>query len=65
MGYVFAQFFGLIRVTQAVAPHMIRQGSGTIINIGSTVGLTATPWAAGYSASKAAVHSWSDALRVE
>ncbi|KAK0548534.1 NADPH-dependent 1-acyl dihydroxyacetone phosphate reductase [Tilletia horrida] len=60
-----ANFFGLIRVTQAVAPHMIRQGSGTIINIGSTVGLTATPWAAGYSASKAAVHSWSDALRVE
>ncbi|KAE8215589.1 hypothetical protein CF327_g1142 [Tilletia walkeri] len=58
-------FFGLIRVTQAVAPHMIKQGSGTIVNIGSTVGITSTPWAAGYSASKAAVHWWSDALRIE
>ncbi|KAK0521956.1 NADPH-dependent 1-acyl dihydroxyacetone phosphate reductase [Tilletia horrida] len=58
-------FFGLIRVTQAVAPHMIRQGSGTIVNIGSVVGISATPWAAGYSASKAAVHWWSDALRIE
>ncbi|CAD6893889.1 unnamed protein product [Tilletia controversa] len=58
-------FFGLIRVTQTVAPHMIKQGSGTIVNIGSTVGITSTPWAAGYSASKAAVHWWSDALRIE
>lgn len=33
-----ANYFGLIRVTQAVTPHMIHRRKGTIINIGSTVG---------------------------
>lgn len=33
-----ANYFGLIRVTQAVTPHMIQRKTGAIINIGSTVG---------------------------
>ncbi|EPQ29980.1 uncharacterized protein PFL1_02653 [Pseudozyma flocculosa PF-1] len=58
-------FFGLIMVTQAVSPYMIRRRSGVIVNIGSTAGLTALPFGATYSASKAAVHALSDALRLE
>ena len=36
-----------------------------VINIGSMVGYKATPWASIYCATKATVHSLSDALRME
>ncbi|ERN18539.1 hypothetical protein AMTRI_Chr12g238800 [Amborella trichopoda] len=56
---------GQIRVAQAVVPHMVAQGSGTIANIGSVVGWAPTPWAGGYCASKAAVHAFTEVLRAE
>ncbi|KAJ9063211.1 NADPH-dependent 1-acyl dihydroxyacetone phosphate reductase [Entomophthora muscae] len=65
---------GALRVTQAVAPNMasinlisekIKNGGGTIVNIGSIVGDLTTPWGGIYSASKAALHSLTDALRLE
>ena len=56
---------GLLAVTQEVAPHMIRQGSGRIINVGSVSGILTSPFAGAYCASKAAVHSLSDAMRLE
>ena len=40
-------------------------GRATLVNIGSIVGLFTTPFAGAYSSSKAAVHSLSDALRME
>ncbi|KAG0380761.1 hypothetical protein BGX24_005406 [Mortierella sp. AD032] len=55
----------VILVSKAVAPHMIRQGSGLIANVGSVTAYLATPWGGLYAASKAAVHSISDALRME
>lgn len=59
------QFFGLLRVTQAVSKYMIPRQSGTIINIGSIVAYGNFPWSAGYTCSKAAVHSLNDVLRSE
>ena len=56
---------GTIRCVQAVSPLMFKQKSGKICNVGSIVGLIGTPWAAVYSASKAAVHNLTDVLRLE
>ena len=48
-------FFGLVRMTRAVVPHMRRQGSGRIINIGSVLGFLPMPYGALYAATKHAV----------
>ena len=42
-----------------------KNGSATLANVGSIVGLFTTPFAAAYCSSKAAVHSLTDALRME
>lgn len=61
--------FGVIRVTQQAIP-MLRQYSSKhhnarIINISSIAGLSPLPFVSPYSASKHALESISDALRVE
>ncbi len=56
---------GLVALTQAVLPGMIKRKSGRIVNIGSVSGVAAAPFGGAYSGSKAAVHLLSDALRVE
>ncbi len=56
---------GPLAMTQAVAPGMIAQGGGVIVNVGSVSGVLTTPFAGAYCASKAAIHSLSDALRME
>lgn len=55
-------FFGIVRMTCAVAPQMRAQGSGHIINIGSVLGFLPMPYMALYSASKHAVAGYSEAL---
>jgi len=57
-----ANFFGLVRMTRAVVPHMRRQGSGRIINIGSVLGFLPMPYGALYSATKHAVEGYSESL---
>jgi NAD(P)-dependent dehydrogenase (short-subunit alcohol dehydrogenase family) len=42
-------------LTQAVAPHMTRRGSGTIVHVAARPGLEPTAGGAAYSASKAAL----------
>jgi NAD(P)-dependent dehydrogenase (short-subunit alcohol dehydrogenase family) len=56
---------GLTAVTQAVFPHMAERGAGLVVNVGSVVGILPTPFAAGYCASKSAVHMLSEVLRME
>src|SRR5438034_11439793 len=55
-------FFGLFRMTRAVVPHMRRQGSGRIINIGSVLGFLPMPYGALYAATKHAVAGYSESL---
>lgn len=56
-------FFGTLRVLRAFTPQFVARKSGTIANVSSVVGLSAVPLMAGYSASKAAVHSITQSLR--
>ena len=48
-----------------VVPSMKENESGIIINMGSISGIATTPFAGAYCASKAALHSFTDALRME
>jgi short-subunit dehydrogenase len=57
--------FGMERVARAVLPAMLAQGSGTIVNVTSTVAWVPMPTAAAYSAAKAAVLAFSESLRAE
>jgi len=55
-------FFGTVRMTRAVVPHMRRQGSGRIINIGSVLGFLPMPYGALYAATKHAIEGYSESL---
>lgn len=55
-------FFGVVRMTRAVLPHMRKQGSGRIINIGSVLGLLPMPYGALYAATKHAIEGYSESL---
>jgi short-subunit dehydrogenase len=55
-------FFGIVRMTRAVTPHMRRQGNGRIINIGSVFGFLPMPFMALYAATKHAVEGYSESL---
>jgi len=57
--------FAPIALIQQVAPIMKQQQAGLIVNIGSISGLVTTPFAGAYCASKSALHSLSEALRME
>src|SRR3954452_5609312 len=55
-------FFGIVRMTRAVVPHMRRQGGGRIINIGSVLGFLPMPYMALYAATKHAIEGYSESL---
>jgi short-subunit dehydrogenase len=57
-------YFGPLRLLHRLAPALARNGGGAVINIGSAAGLTSVPFFPTYSASKAALHSLTQAARV-
>jgi len=57
--------FGLMAVTRAFLPAMRRRGSGRVINVSSVGGRLTFPFFGAYNATKYAVESLSDALRIE
>jgi 3-hydroxy acid dehydrogenase/malonic semialdehyde reductase len=56
---------GLIAMTQSILPILTARNSGTIINIGSIAGREPYPGGSIYCATKAAVRSFTDAMRKE
>lgn len=56
-------FDGPLALSTAFAPEIERNGGGAIVNVLSVVSLVSMPAAAGYSASKAAAWSMTQALR--
>jgi NAD(P)-dependent dehydrogenase (short-subunit alcohol dehydrogenase family) len=57
--------FGLLRMTQAVLPHMRARKSGRILMLSSVAGILTPPTYGAYSSSKHAVEALSNALRLE
>lgn len=58
-------FFGMVNVNHAVLPAMRRAGGGRIVNISSVAAPAAIPFQTFYSASKAAINSYTCALANE
>ena len=55
-------FFGLVRMTKAVLPHMRARRRGRVINISSVLGLVPAPYMASYAATKHAIEGYSESL---
>jgi short-subunit dehydrogenase len=58
-------FFALLGMIQQVVPHLRQKHGGMIVNVGSIGGKMTLPWLTVYSASKYAVGSLTDGLRME
>ncbi len=58
-------FFGVLRVTQAVLPQMRERRKGRILMMSSVSGFVTPPTQGAYSASKHAIEALSNALRYE
>jgi short-subunit dehydrogenase len=62
---VEVNFFAALAMTQLVVPQMRARRSGMIVNVGSIAGRVTLPWLSLYSATKFALASMTDGLRME
>lgn len=58
-------FFGMVNMCHAVLPHMRKNGCGRIVNLSSVAAAVPIPFQTFYSASKAAINSYTMALANE
>jgi len=58
-------FFGVVRMNRAVAPHMRRRGKGLIVHVGSTSGRSIFPGMGLYAATKFALEALAEVYRYE
>ncbi len=58
-------YFGMVAMARAFAPVIAKNGGGAIVNLLSILALVNMPGMGSYSASKAAAHSASQAMRAE
>lgn len=58
-------YFGTLSMVRAFVPVMVKKGGGAIANVSSVVGLAPMASIGGYSASKAALFSATQAMRAE
>jgi 1-acylglycerone phosphate reductase len=58
-------FFAVVLMTQQFTPLLIRASPSLILNIGSVAGIISYVYSSIYNASKAALHAYSDTLRLE
>jgi len=58
-------FFGTLRMMQAVIPQMRERGSGVIVNLSSVAGRVSQPYGSFYSASKFAVEALTEGFKYE
>jgi len=54
-----------VALTRMFSPAMVKRGRGAILNVASTAGMQPMPYSAGYSAAKAYVLTFSEALHQE
>ena len=55
----------VVALTSSFLPEMVERGRGAILNVASTAAMQPLPYAAGYSAAKAYVLTFSEAIHQE
>ena len=56
---------GVVRTARAVVPHMLANGSGAIVHVGSVAGRVGTPYGGLYAASKHALEALAESMHFE
>jgi uncharacterized oxidoreductase len=62
---VITNLMGTIRLSAALLPHLLKQPKATLMTVSSGLAFVPLALTPTYSATKAAIHSWSTALRIQ